>query len=174
MKILGLLVVVGFLSGCVSSVRIVEGRVTAVDEKSVTVELRTEEDLRSYQNSYWAVRVRLEYEPQKVQSVSRSEAEPVARSFVFAVQPESLPERAADGYFQSIWKIPRTRNFAWALTDYSYKIEQGEEVRVRIGGGTMHGTTVRSEELRLKVPNSERSDSPERESGRRLNKPRLR
>ncbi|MBA4137986.1 MAG: hypothetical protein C0518_11770 [Opitutus sp.] len=140
-------------SGCTSSLTIVSGRIAVVDEQAVTVELKTKEDLKKYRRSFWAVTVYLAYQPHEVEATPALPGyKPEAREFVFRVQPQEHMEPASDGAYMTTWRIPRTSRFAWASTEYSYHVQPGEEIRLRLGGGTMHGTSVESNELRLRVP----------------------
>lgn len=155
MKLSGLLALLAVIcSGCSTSLTILSGKVTAVDSQSVTVTLVTKENPQLYFDSYWAIRVYLAYEPEKVSiGTSSSKYKPVFREFVFAAPPLDIVDEVLGEGYTSIWSIPRTRHFNWSFTTYDYAIRPSEEIRVRLGGGTMHGTTLRSNEIRLRMPN---------------------
>jgi hypothetical protein len=155
MKLSGLFALLAMLcSGCSTSLTILSGRITAADDQSVTVTLVTKENPRLYFDSYWAYQVFLCYEPEKMSiSTTRSDYKPVFREFVFTVPPSSIADDRQENGYTSMWSIPRTDQFNWAFTCYNYVIRPSEEIRMRLGGGTMYGTTLRSNEIRLKMPN---------------------
>lgn len=142
------------ISGCATSLHISQAKITSKDAETLTVTLISKENPRSYSKSYWADHVSLEYQAEQTLTSTTNEEYPaVARTFVFSVRPASISDkRGPDGYV-STWIIPRSGQFDWAFTRYKYVVRPGTEIRLRFRGGTMHGTTLQSNEVRVLVPN---------------------
>lgn len=146
-------------------VTITGGTVTSIDDHTIGVELTTQEDLSKYHDSFWAIRVALAFEPQHVTiSSSSPDSEPHAEEFVFTAQPFSdidpdagylspiEVKQTPDGLYSSGWSIRRVGYFAKSGTRFRYRIDFGDEIRLLLRGGTMTGNSIRSNEIKIKVP----------------------
>jgi len=165
MKALSLVFAVLLCSGCTTMVTITGGTVTSIDDHTIGVELTTKEDLSEYQNSFWAIRVALAYKPQHVTiSSSNPDSEPHPEEFVFTAQPFSDVDpdagylspidvkQSPDGLYTSGWSIRRVGYFANSGTKFRYRIDSGDEIRLLLRGGTMTGNSLRSNEIKIRVP----------------------
>lgn len=162
MKILIIALIAFAASGCSTRVKIHEAKVIGFDQHSLKVQVTTDKALPRFDGSFWAHRVYLDYEPENKSTTPASNEKAVVRSFVFSAQRVEPWNETPDGGFISCWSLPMSGRFSWSITDYSYHLKSGETVLLRVAGGTMHGTALKSNEVGLKVPDlSEASGATE-------------
>ena len=111
----------------------------------------TSKDLREFDKTYYADHVYLSYRPDNtlVSSEFQNPGKPWAFPFGATIGESRTcgPRR-----YCSTWNIPIADSNNLDLNKYSYKLHEGGEVRLRLGGGSMGGGRLLSNVVVMKVP----------------------
>lgn len=130
------------LSSC-AQVKIVESSVKDINNKLITLELVTNKDLKKYKNSFYAHHVYLNYMPSNTLITTEFDNPPKPWKFPFS-SSFIKSEPCGNKNYCSIWRIPVSRKMSISLNDYEYILKKGDSIILKLGGGTMHGTVLKS------------------------------
>jgi hypothetical protein len=132
-------------------VKIIETRVTATTPDQLVVEVVTSKDLREFDKTYYADHVYLSYRPDNT-SVS-SEFQNPSKPWAFPFDARIGESRTCGPRrYCSNWNIPIADSSNLDLNKYSYKLHEGDEVRLKLGGGSMGGGRLVSNVVVMRVP----------------------
>jgi len=137
-------------TGC-AHVEITNTRVMAITSNQLVIEVVTSKDLRLFDKTYYADHVYLSYRPDNtlVSSEFQNPSKPWAFPFSATIG-ESLecgPRR-----YCSKWNIPLADSSDLDLNKYTFELQEGVELRLRLGGGSMGGGRLLSNVVVMKVP----------------------
>ena len=150
MHTLGILASILFAAGC-AHVEILSTRIANLDSKHLVVEIVTNKDLRQFDHTYYADHVFLSYRADS--TVVSSEFEHPGKPWTFPFSVEVSESPACElRRFCSRWSIPVSRSSNLDLNKYEYVLRQGDNLRLRIGGGSMGGGRLHSNVVTVKVP----------------------
>ena len=137
-------------AGC-AHVEILSTRIADLDSKHLVVEIVTSKDLRQFDHTYFADHVYLSYRAENT-SVS-SEFKHPGRQWAYPFSVD-VSESLACGLrrFCSRWSIPVSNSSNLDLNKYEYVLRKGDNLPLRIDGGSMGGGRLKSNVVIVKVP----------------------
>ena len=130
---------------------ILNAHVIDIDSTVIVVELVTNKDLRQYERSYYAYHVYLSCRPSS--TVISSEYENPGKPWKFPFDASFIESQpCGTGRYCSRWTLPIADKSNLNLNTYKYVLRPADSVRLRIGGGTMGGGSLRSNVAVVEVP----------------------
>ena len=121
-----------------------------IDDRNVTLQVITNKDLSAFENSFYAYQVYVAYRPDSTTVTSEFDDPGRPHKYPFSVfLRDTVGCNAAEHCTR--WAILREDFLGMSLNDYEYKIERGDSIELRIGGGTKHGTWLRSNVVEVAV-----------------------
>ena len=147
---IGVLTMAAVTAAC-AQVKILSAEVARINSDSIIVALVTNKDLRQYDNTIYAHHVYLSYRPSS--TVVSSEFENPSKPWTYPFDVSlSGSQACGPGRHCSSWTIPIANSSNLDLNDYTYVLRHADNVRLKIGGGSIGGGRLTSNVVVVGVP----------------------
>jgi len=154
-RLLLTLLVALICTGCAHRTHIIAAEIVETKSDSLIVSLITRDDVFTYDDSFWAFEVYLTYSVNDNPFYNEigTDSEIVKAPF-FADRVSETSKIIKNGWFESLWSIPKKYDVGISGRRYFYNLDQNIEnlIGVEVAGGTMHFTRIRSNKYVIPHP----------------------
>jgi hypothetical protein len=125
-------------------VKLLDAAAIQSSSENLTLKIRTDKKLEKYEDSFFAHHVYLKYTTSNTKVKKLIESASGYWEFPFSVTNYEAQPCEMEGACY-IWQIPMKGEANRNAINYMYEIKPGDTITIKIGGGTMHGTQLKSD-----------------------------
>ena len=142
--------IVFFLSGC-ANVKILSATAIQSSNENLIIEIQTNKKIERFENSSFAHHVYLKYMISNTELRKDIENPSKYWEFPFSSTDYEASQCKGGGICYK-WKIPMKLETSLSGVSYSYKLKPLDKITIKIGGGTMALTQLKSNSKIIIVP----------------------